>query len=238
MLNVVCVKYGTKYNYEHVNRLYEMARRNISQPFNFICLTDNPSGINLDISIQPLDLTLELEGYWWKMCIFDRELLPFDKHEKVLYLDLDVIIQSNIDHIIDKIQHNSLLTFVIGDVGDGEKHPALINTSLMGFYSGELDYFNEFMINADYNMLEYFGVCRYISANHLDDCRYLYPLKDWYSFIGRSINVNKSDLQKYAINFEGYKGYYIEDIPICNLNRTSQLDIQDKAFKFFEKYHA
>ena len=237
MLNVVCVKYGTQYNYEHVNRLYRMAKKNIKKPFKFTCLTDNPEDIDLNIHIQMLDTKLYLESYWWKMCIFDKNHMSNNLPEKTLYLDLDVIIQSNIDHIIDKIEHEHLLTFVTGDAEDGQKYPSLINSSLMGFYSGELNYFEKFMEDSDYNMMEYFGVCRYLSHKHIDDFKYLFPLKDWYSFIGRSANVSKEALKKYAFNFHGHKGYYIDTIPICNLNSTGQHQIQQEAFNFFKKYH-
>ena len=41
---VVCVKYGTKYGANYVNRLASMVRRQSSVDVDFFCLTDDPAG--------------------------------------------------------------------------------------------------------------------------------------------------------------------------------------------------
>jgi hypothetical protein len=40
-LSVVCVKHGTKYPADYVNRLYNMVRRHLPGNWRFICLTDD-----------------------------------------------------------------------------------------------------------------------------------------------------------------------------------------------------
>ena len=47
--HVICMKWGTKYGPEYVNRLYAMVRRHLSGPFNFVCLTDNAAGIRPEV---------------------------------------------------------------------------------------------------------------------------------------------------------------------------------------------
>ena len=49
MINIVCVKWGTKYGPEYVNVLRAMIKRNLSLPHRFICFTDNKTGLNADI---------------------------------------------------------------------------------------------------------------------------------------------------------------------------------------------
>jgi hypothetical protein len=34
-VNIVCLKHGTKYNSDYVNRLYNMVQRNLTIPFKF-----------------------------------------------------------------------------------------------------------------------------------------------------------------------------------------------------------
>lgn len=99
--NVVCMKWGTAYGPEYVNILYHMVRRNLSEPFRFLCLTDNPAGLESGIethAIPPLQEPRP-EYYkchtWRKLLLFEQPL--FDLNGKVLFLDLDVVIVGNLD---------------------------------------------------------------------------------------------------------------------------------------------
>ena len=60
--HILCMKWGTKYGPEYVNRLYGMVRRHLSGDFAFICLTDDASGIRPEVRclpIPPLNLQLK-----------------------------------------------------------------------------------------------------------------------------------------------------------------------------------
>jgi len=46
---IVCVKWGTLYGPEYVNRLYTMVKRNITGPFRLVCLTDDREGIRPEV---------------------------------------------------------------------------------------------------------------------------------------------------------------------------------------------
>jgi hypothetical protein len=46
--NVICMKWGTKYGPEYVNRLYAMVRRHLTGDFRMVCLTDDPTGIRTE----------------------------------------------------------------------------------------------------------------------------------------------------------------------------------------------
>lgn len=92
---VVCLKWGTKYGPEYVNKLYNMVKRNITVPFEFVCFTDSSAGIDKNIQIQPLP-TIPAIGWWYKPYFFSAEL-PIKG--TILFLDLDVIVFKNIDHL-------------------------------------------------------------------------------------------------------------------------------------------
>lgn len=93
---VVCLKYGTKYSPEFVNKLFNMVKRNLTLEHDFICFTENSQGIDKQITIQPLPTGLGLTGWWFKPLFFNPTLLP---NTTMLYLDLDMIIFKNIDYL-------------------------------------------------------------------------------------------------------------------------------------------
>ena len=43
--NVICIKWGTKFGPEYVNRLYKMVQKNLSLPHRFVCFTDSAEGL-------------------------------------------------------------------------------------------------------------------------------------------------------------------------------------------------
>lgn len=101
MLNIVCVNAN---NYlgkgaDYVNILADMVARNISDKtiYKFICFTDTPQGIDVDVNIRPLPVD-GLEGWWNKLSLFKEGL--FLDGDRTLYLDLDTVITSGLDDII------------------------------------------------------------------------------------------------------------------------------------------
>ena len=59
MATILCMKWGTKYGPEYVNRLHSMVRRHLTIPHRFVCLTDNREGLHADIETFPIP-SLEL----------------------------------------------------------------------------------------------------------------------------------------------------------------------------------
>ena len=72
MINIICVKWGTKYTSIHVNRLYHMLKKNLTMPFNFYCYTDNPEDLSCNIIYMPDD---GLEMWWPKLRMFEKLFL-------------------------------------------------------------------------------------------------------------------------------------------------------------------
>ena len=96
MKNVLCVKWGNKFSAEYVNKLYSMVERHLSLPHRFVCLTEDPTGLNSEIETKPL-LRKELKHSYTKFELFEKEL--HDITGQILFLDLDVVINNSIDDL-------------------------------------------------------------------------------------------------------------------------------------------
>ena len=51
---IICMKWGTKYGAEYVNRLYNMVNRYLTLPFQMVCLTDDSTGIDANVKCYPI----------------------------------------------------------------------------------------------------------------------------------------------------------------------------------------
>lgn len=96
---VVCLKWGTKYNANYVNNLYNMVKRNCTLDYEFVCFTDDKSGINPEIRTEPIPQIPGMKGAigWWYKPMFFNSKFPI--RGTLLYFDLDVIIFRNIDKL-------------------------------------------------------------------------------------------------------------------------------------------
>lgn len=92
---IVCLKHGSKYSSQYVNVLYNMVKRHTSIPYEFVCFTDDVRGIDSHIKTIPLD-HIGVHGWWYKVIFFDKN---FPLQGNLLYFDLDVVINSNIDKL-------------------------------------------------------------------------------------------------------------------------------------------
>jgi hypothetical protein len=95
---VLCMKWGTKYGPEYVNRLYGMVRRHLKGDFRCVCLTDRNEGVVTGaqcLPIPPLDLPPGIpERGWTKLTTFAADLHGLQG--TALFLDLDVVIVDDI----------------------------------------------------------------------------------------------------------------------------------------------
>jgi hypothetical protein len=96
---VLCMKWGTKYGPEYVNRLYAMVRRHLSGDFRFVCLTDDARGVRAEVQCLPIP-ELQLppgtpERGWTKLTVFGADLHGL--HGTALLLDLDLVIVGSLD---------------------------------------------------------------------------------------------------------------------------------------------
>ena len=103
MVNVVCMKWGDKFEARYVNILRAMVKRHLQRPHRFCCFTDDPSDIAPDVEIFPLpEISLPKdarERCWRKLAVFRRDL--FDLQGTTLFLDLDVVITDDLSVFFD-----------------------------------------------------------------------------------------------------------------------------------------
>ncbi len=99
MVNVICMKWGTRYDAAYVNRLRGMVRRHLVRPHRFVCFTDDTNGLRPEVETRPLlriqQPRAQEERFWQKLGTFARPLA--DLSGPTLFLDLDVVITSDID---------------------------------------------------------------------------------------------------------------------------------------------
>lgn len=97
-INIVCMKWGTKFGPQYVNRLYKMVEKNLTLKHRFICFTDDATGIDAGVEIMPLPQVIFEDGPergWRKLGILSSSL--GDLKGQALFLDLDILILRNID---------------------------------------------------------------------------------------------------------------------------------------------
>jgi hypothetical protein len=73
-----------------------MVERNLTVPHEFVCFTEDTTGIDKAITIKPLTLLSGVEGWWYKPLFFNPNL---GLEGTILFLDLDLIIFRNIDNL-------------------------------------------------------------------------------------------------------------------------------------------
>lgn len=99
MINIVCVKWGTKYGPEYVNRLAAAVSRHTTREYCFWCMTEDSTGIVETVNILPLKFADSLDSWWNKMSLFDPQNgIPLG--EQIFYIDLDTLIVDNIDDLL------------------------------------------------------------------------------------------------------------------------------------------
>lgn len=98
MLNIVCVHTGTKYAPAYVTVLQDMVARNLATEHRFWCLTDAPA--DLPEGVTAIQAFEGLPGWWQKVALFS-EHMPWAEGERVLYLDLDVVITGRLEELAE-----------------------------------------------------------------------------------------------------------------------------------------
>lgn len=100
---IFCMKWGTLYSAEYVNRLHSMVKRNLTYDFKMVCFTDDESGIIDEVQCFPIpeiDLPGNLpERMWKKLTTFKADL--YGLKGTALFLDLDIVILDNMDCFFD-----------------------------------------------------------------------------------------------------------------------------------------
>jgi hypothetical protein len=140
-VNVICLKYGTRYPAHYVNNLYAGVRRHLSRPHVFHCCTDDPTGIHPGVNIIPFPENPGITTWWphvlVKLCLIKPGFGNLSG--PTLFLDLDVVIMDGIDCFFD---HEPGKNCMIHNWVNGRKNllgnrPPVGNSSIFRFNAGD-----------------------------------------------------------------------------------------------------
>lgn len=95
IVSCVAVNRYERQQAKYVNCLYAAAKRHITLPFLFMCLTDDATGFKEGIETIPPEPGPG--GWWQKIALLKPGKLP--KGERILNIDLDTLILANIDDL-------------------------------------------------------------------------------------------------------------------------------------------
>ena len=196
MKTILTLKYGNKYSAEDVNRIvYETGKK-----YSYACLTDDP--VNLDPCIKIIPLPKEIEGHWIKIWMYSLEGLG-----DVLYFDLDIRIQKNIDHLWNYIDETPTIVYTYWkDKGfpdyEGDTHSmrwlSNYNSSVILWKSGSKEthkIWETFLEEMDYYMVKYWGDDRFLWHEGFKFKRF--PREEIYSFLYGANFYGDNDSFKY-----------------------------------------
>lgn len=102
-LTIVCFlwrdpeyRFAGRYTADHVNRLRGMVARNLATPHEFVCVTDDPKGLDERIRVVPLwpDLA-ELGNNWRRIKVFAPEMVDV-LGERIVLMDVDCVVTGDL----------------------------------------------------------------------------------------------------------------------------------------------
>jgi hypothetical protein len=161
-VNVVCIKWGTKYPAEYVNHLARAVRSHLTIPHRFLCLTDNPRGI--DHTVETMPFVEDLPGWWNKIALFQSRI--HDLQGTLLYIDLDMVIIRKID---DVLNHPGQFVAVPTFRREGEFATALMRFEI-GRYRRVWELFEpraQDVMNAIYGDQNWINACCTVTRDHV-----------------------------------------------------------------------
>lgn len=142
-VNILCLKWGTRYPADYTNILYHSVKRHLHRPFRFVCVTDDAEG--LDEGIEAVDFPPN-PGYAKWPDIFAKLAIYQDGFADLvgptLFMDVDVVIQDDIDCFFDyKPGKNCIIhNWIEWHKTLFRKRPAIGNSSIFRFEAGKSGY--------------------------------------------------------------------------------------------------
>lgn len=101
-VDVACVIHGRAYDWQYVEKLYNMVNRHLSRPVRFHVWTEHDRSVPPHMIKHILTPWPGIDGprksWWYKMQMFNPQYHTGD----LLYLDLDMVILNNIDWLIQE----------------------------------------------------------------------------------------------------------------------------------------
>lgn len=159
---VICMKWGTLYGSDYVNKLYYAVRRNVTGNLRFICFTDNRTGIIETVECHDLpsiDLPYpdSITG-WQKISVWQAPLI--DITGDVLFLDIDIVITGSLDDLFSFMPNEYVVIENWTQLGQ-----KIGNTSVFKFPVGRFKHvYDDLMQNTQQYLKEFRIEQQYISA--------------------------------------------------------------------------
>jgi len=160
---IICMKWGTRYGPEYVNRLLAGVLRHTKMPVRFICFTDDGTGLHPKVEVMPLphiSIPERVASFkpWPKLSVWQSPL--FDITGDVLFLDIDLIITGPLDDFFTYHPGEYCVIENWTQMGQG-----IGNTSVFRFPVGKYaEIYNQFMADPERILKEYRVEQHYISA--------------------------------------------------------------------------
>lgn len=239
-MNIVCLKWGDKFNHEHVNRLYKMVCKNYHDDFTFICYTENANGIDGNVIIQPLP-DYDLEKWWWKLTLFQ-----YHAEDTTIFFDLDIVIQNNITHLKNYCEPNKICTIKaywkphrVNMEPIAPYFDMNLNSSVMIWKGDCTDIWNKFEKDQDYYIFKYHGIDSFLYFDNFEKLNWLQPGEVYSRLYGYDEN-------NYSIAGNEFKEYfYSAEHTICIFNgwrrKTDYYNgkylLDNNGYEGFEQYY-
>jgi len=102
-VNILTLKWGTRYGPEYVNILHRAVGKRLSRPHRFYCCTDDPSGLDEGIEVIPFPENPGVSRPWPDILVKLVVLRDGfgDLKGPTLFLDLDIVIMGSLDDLFD-----------------------------------------------------------------------------------------------------------------------------------------
>lgn len=101
MVTVLTLKKGNKYSSNIVNNLFYAIKNNSTVDFRMICYTDQPEGLDKNITVEIILEPDEFPAHWHKLEFHKPGFAGLNFLDDVIIMDIDMIILQNIDDILN-----------------------------------------------------------------------------------------------------------------------------------------
>lgn len=169
---VVCIKWGTKYGAEYVNKLYNSVMRHCGGlRLTFACLTENPDGIDLHDNLIILQLDGGWKGWWNKCQLFSSAMTTKFRalgHSRCLFLDLDTVVVSNLFSLLVWSPLPGVVGLLKTDCMTNEQRQGGYNSSIMAW-----------RIDNDENAAPLLFLYEFLYAHYTAITKYIYKFDHW-----------------------------------------------------------
>ncbi|KAJ0406518.1 hypothetical protein P43SY_001449 [Pythium insidiosum] len=179
MVSVVCVKWGTKYGVDYVDKLYRGVMRHVDSSrvgVRFVCLTDDAAGIDASGDITCIRLEGNWRGWWNKAELFSPAVAA-TLERYCVYIDLDTVIVGDLTELFLALAYRLDVTRVFmlrTDAMANEQRLGGYNSSIIAWQNESTNQSEQGGLSAVYELL----------VEHFDTITsYIYKLDHWFEMM-------------------------------------------------------